>query len=281
MAFTALGANIFVDTNRLRRGSHASPTLVYNTENAALTLGPRVPDDVCDLRAAMAVGEKLYAVTSFSLTTVLSWAPTTKVQPGDPPMDWSWNSLSTPTPTPINGTEIITYALHPDGHTIFMSTKDETYSFDTSHGVWKKPGDWVLPFRGQAYFDADLDAWVGIHNKDDGHICCCPVASRCTTATPQLQRRMLKEKLFRSMEEVKVDHRHYKPTLTYMGDSRFCLVENVLCGEDFSDGAVIHVTLFGLKYDHKGELQTKARRTTRSYAVSKNSHLFSHAVFWM
>ncbi|KAF8678988.1 hypothetical protein HU200_046152 [Digitaria exilis] len=137
------------------------------------------------------------------------------------------------------------------------------------------------PSEAQAYFDADLDAWVGIHNKDDGHICCCPVASRCTTATPQLQRRMLKEKLFRSMEEVKVDHRHYKPTLTYMGDSRFCLVENVLCGEDFSDGAVIHVTLFGLKYDHKGELQTKARRTTRSYAVSKNSHLFSHAVFWM
>ncbi|KAF8668676.1 hypothetical protein HU200_051856 [Digitaria exilis] len=189
MAFTALGTNIFVDTNRLRRGSHASPTFVYNTENSALTLGPCVPGDVDDLRIAMAVGEKLYAV--------MSWAPVTKVQPGDPSMDWSWNSLSTPMPTPINGAEIMdTQCSCPQ--------KDETHSFDTSHGVWKKVGDWVLPFRGQAYFDADLDAWVGIHNKDDGHICCCPVASRCsTTTTPRLERRMLKEKLFRSMEEVK------------------------------------------------------------------------------
>ncbi|KAF8774915.1 hypothetical protein HU200_005167 [Digitaria exilis] len=175
MAFTALGANIFVDTNRLRRGSHASPTLVYNTENAALTLGPRVQMMYVICGQPWLSVEKLYAVTSFSLTTGLVVGTHYQVQPGDPPMDWSWNSLSTPTPTPINGTEIITYALHPDGHTIFMSTKDETYSFDTSHGVWKKPGDWVLPFRGQAYFDADLDAWVGIHNKDDGHICCCPV----------------------------------------------------------------------------------------------------------
>lgn len=82
-------------------------------------------------------------------------------------------------------------------------------------------------------------------------------------------------------EKVKLDHLHLKPTLTYTGDSRFCLVEDILCGEDFNDGSVIHVTLFGLKYDHKGELQTKVRRTSRSYAVSKNSLLLSHAVFWV
>jgi hypothetical protein len=46
MDFTSLGTTIFVDTNRWRRGSHPSPTLVYNTENASLTLCPRVPDDV-------------------------------------------------------------------------------------------------------------------------------------------------------------------------------------------------------------------------------------------
>jgi hypothetical protein len=46
MDFTSLGTTIFVDTNRWRRGSHASPTFVYNTENASLTLCPRVPDDV-------------------------------------------------------------------------------------------------------------------------------------------------------------------------------------------------------------------------------------------
>ncbi|TVU38366.1 hypothetical protein EJB05_11731, partial [Eragrostis curvula] len=46
-------------------------------------------------------------------------------------------------------------------------------------------------------------------------------------------------------------------TITYLGDSRFCLVEDILCGENARDGAVIHVTVFGLMYDQKGELQTK------------------------
>ncbi|CAN6206003.1 unnamed protein product [Urochloa humidicola] len=265
------------------------PQPLYTTQRvvpSVLTLGPRVPDEVYDLGAAMAVNEKLYAVTTICQgpcrppsLQVLSWAPATKVEPWDPSMDWSWDSL--PTPSPLNGTEVITYALHPDGHTIFMSTVDETHSFDTSHGVWRKLGNWVLPFRGQAYFDAELDAWVGLHHKEDGHIWCCSVASRGATTTPRLERRMLKEKLFRSKEEVKVGHRHLKPTLTYMGDSRFCLAENILCGKDFDAGSVIHVTLFGLKYDNKGELQTKVRRTTRSYSVSKNTILFSHAVFWM
>jgi hypothetical protein len=44
---------------------------------------------------------------------------------------------------------------------------------------------------------------------------------------------------------------------------------------------VLHVTLFGLKHDQKGELQTKVRRKTISYAVSKNTFLFSHAAFWL
>ena len=70
-------------------------------------------------------------------------------------------------------------------------------------------------------------------------------------------------------------------SLTYMGDNRFTFFENVLCSDDFNDGSVIHITLFGLKYNHKGQLKTKAHRATRSYAVSKNTPMFSHAAFWM
>jgi hypothetical protein len=49
---------------------------------------------------------------------------------------------------------------------------------------WSGPelGDWVLPFRGQAFFDAELDALVGIHRNDGGHVCCCPVPSRSAAA---------------------------------------------------------------------------------------------------
>lgn len=289
MAFAAVGTSIFIDTVAERRyyGIDSFPqTLVYSTKTGALTLGPHVPDGLFDLGGAMAVGERLYAVTTVyrqpPSLKVLSMAPNTKLEflTCIPTMDWFWNSLPTSTP-PFNGDDIVTYALHPDGSTIFVSTKYRTHSFDSSHGVWRELGDWVLPFRGQAYFDADIDGWVGIHRKEDGYICCCPVASRSATTTPRLKCRMLIEKLFRSKEEVKPGHQHLKPTLTYMGDSRYCLIENVVQGEDEHEGSVLNVTLFGLKYDHRGELQTKVRRTSRSYTVSKNTIFFSHAAFWM
>jgi len=180
--------------------------------------------------------------------------------------------------------DIIAYAVHPDGRTIFISAGISTYTLDTSNGLWKELGDWVLPFRGQAFFDSSLDTWVGLHREYDGWVCCCPATSLSVSTTQQPECRMLMEKLVRRSEE---DPKHWSclrgkaTSLTYMGDSRFALFENILCSDDFNNGSVIHITLFALKYNHKGELKTKARCATRSYAVSKNTPMFSHAAFWM
>ncbi|KAK3122141.1 hypothetical protein QOZ80_8BG0665620 [Eleusine coracana subsp. coracana] len=283
MAFAALGSNIFVATNpRCRREHYAPPTLVYDTQTSALTVGPRVPDWLHDLSDAMAVGEKLYAVTSYRFTEspslqAMSWAPITSIPdpyPWDPAMEWSWKSMPA---APLDGLDITAYALHPDGRTLFMSSGVCTHSLDTSSGVWKELGDWVLPFRGQAYFDGDLDAWVGLHRGADGYICCCPVASRSAATTRPPECRVLMEKMFQFQGE---QEKHLGATLTYMGDSRFCLAESVLRSVDDLE-SVLRVTVFGLRYDHKGELRNKVRRTTRSYAVSKNTLRFSHAAFWM
>ncbi|CAN6169287.1 unnamed protein product [Urochloa humidicola] len=78
MAFAALGTNIFVCTNPGSQGERAPPTLVYDTETSALSVGPRVPDNIRDLGGAMAVGEALYALTSvpypeYSSLHALSW----------------------------------------------------------------------------------------------------------------------------------------------------------------------------------------------------------------
>jgi hypothetical protein len=167
MIFTALGTTIFIDTNPHNRGDNAPPTFVYDTETAALTVGPRIPSEIDGLATAMAVGETLYVVTTpadlpdhMPCLQALSWARTATDNKWDPDMDWSWSRLRSSQPP--------------------------------------------------------------------------------------------------------------------------CLVENILCSEDdIEDGTVLHVTFFALKYDHMGELRTKLRRGTRSYAVSKNTGFFSHAAFWM
>ncbi|PUZ38858.1 hypothetical protein GQ55_9G229500 [Panicum hallii var. hallii] len=259
MAFTSLGTSILVATNPHCSRDRAPPSLVYDAGTAALTVGPPPPDGY--VRDAMAVGGKLYALLtvvcddddSHQYSTlrmqVLSWAPTTHQQePWHPAMAWSWDAA--PALPPFgHETSITSYALHPDGCT-------------------RDLGEWTLPFLGQAYFDAELDAWVGLHHKEDGRVCCCSVASRSAATARQPECRVLKEKLFcRRGEEKYPDGRYLSATLTYMGGGRFCLVENVLRGR--------HVP------DAKGELATTISRTTRSYAVSKNTKLFSHAAFWM
>uniref|UniRef100_A0A0D9VGW8 DUF1618 domain-containing protein n=1 Tax=Leersia perrieri TaxID=77586 RepID=A0A0D9VGW8_9ORYZ len=301
MSFAAVGTNIVIDTNPQCRHEHASPTLVYDTETSALTVGPHVPDGIHGLADASmgAVGETLYALTSsFTLDKkislqALSWAPTSIPDryPWEPPMEWSWKATVDKDYTiPYHGKEVVGYALHPDGRTIFVSSGVTTHTLDTSNGVWKDLGDWALPFRGQAFFDPDLDAWVGLHrNRDNVNICCCPVASRSTVVTstrPMTPRcKVLREKLTRRKEgdtKYMFIRTGADVSLTYMGGGRFALVEGILRSEDLlNDGAVIHVTLFGLQYDHNGDLQTKVRRATRSYAVSKTTPFFSHAAFWM
>ncbi|CAM0908811.1 unnamed protein product [Alopecurus aequalis] len=287
MEFIALGTNIFVDTTKTTSPSHqAPPAIVYNTETASLSVGPRFPRGIDRLAIDIAVSKTIYVLTTADVPDLpclhaLSWRRVESENLWDPDMDWTWNKVQSH--PPFNGLDVSGYALHPDGRTIFMSTNEGTHSLDTSNGVWTDLGDdWVLPFKGQAFFDADLNAWVGMDRKGAGYVCCCQVASRSTTNRRPLECRVLKEKLFRrnNEEHYMEGGRHMDATLTYMGNSKFCLVENILCSREAKD-TVLHVTFFGLKYDHMGELQTKGRRGTRSYAVSKNTRYFSHAAFWM
>ncbi|KAM3209028.1 hypothetical protein ACQJBY_063612 [Aegilops geniculata] len=281
--FAALGTDIFFAAGpRFHLGDDAPPpTFVYETQAATLAVGPPLPTGLHSLGGAMAAGRKLYALTSpfhpeAPCLQALSWDLAAR---GDRE-DWFWNAAPSSPPPPCCGMDVVAHALHPDGRTLFVSTAYATHSLDTGDGAWKELGDWVLPFKGQAYFDAGLDAWVGIHHEGDGHVCCCPVASRSAAAGRPPGCRVLKEKLFLRNGEKTYQNggRHLKATLTCMGRGRFCLVENVLRRKDGCE-SVLRVTLFGLKYDHMGELWTKGRPRVRSYAV--NTRLFSHAAFWM
>jgi WD40 repeat protein len=285
MDFTALGSNIFISCSRY------GETMVYNTETEGVAIGPRLPD-------SMLVGVHIFAATADMQLYALKHNFQTKEQAfaamstvgtensqlmsSSPSRAWSWKSV--PSPQPFSGKERVTsYAVHPDGQTIFMTAgknRFHTFSFDTKRCEWKCHGEWALPFEGQGYFDGELDAWVGLH--EDGYVCSCQVVScggegsGSGASTGQPDWKMGNEKLFR------MDYRKtICATLTYMGNTRFCLVE---CVSSSCDGRgtsmLLHISIFGLKYSRNGELQTTIHRTTKSYQVSKNVS-FSPVAFWM
>jgi hypothetical protein len=52
-----------------------------------------------------------------------------------------------------------------------------TFSFNTGSLGWTWLGDWLLPFRGEAYFVRELDAWVGLSAHKIEDIVMCEVIS--------------------------------------------------------------------------------------------------------
>ena len=76
-------------------------------------------------------------------------------------------------------------------------------------------------------------------------------------------------------------------TLTYMGYSRFILVDcEIADGLHFQNafgdphGCVLHMTTFRLRYNHEGNLRIIDRNTT-SCPVNRQHPSFSPLAFWM
>ncbi|KAF8679063.1 hypothetical protein HU200_045818 [Digitaria exilis] len=291
MSFAAVGSKLFIVTDT---SYGQTPALVYDVETAALAIGPAVP---AGLSTVVAAHEMLYAVSppAFNKTNsfqVMSCAPSSSHDPGWE--RWSWSSLRA-LPLLLNVNEIIiSYAVHSDGRTIFMTTAycdrpglpKSTYSFNTKYCVWRWH-PWALPFRDQGYFDSELDAWVGLHK--DGYICSCELPTDIGSETPvelgtvQLDWQMVDDNFLRRENE-----RYSRASLTYMGRSEFCLVKSVMRKgaktehlSDDDNGCVLHLTMFGLRYNNKGELRITNHKSSCSYRVTRQTYYFPPVAFWL
>ncbi|KAF8700350.1 hypothetical protein HU200_034282 [Digitaria exilis] len=192
---------------------------------------------------------------------------------------WSWSKI--PSLLPFDDSNrISSFALHRDGRTLFVSQDRSTFSFDTESQEWAEHGNWVMPFSGQAYFDGELDAWVGLccHKGGEGYLCSADVASVAADCRRLPAWKLGKDKLFD-----KDSRRHLGATLVYMSDARYCLVES-LARDNEEDHRVICVTTFGLKFNNQGEL-TATEQKVHSYETT-DAHLLPErswkpVAFWM
>uniref|UniRef100_A0A453EHY9 DUF295 domain-containing protein n=1 Tax=Aegilops tauschii subsp. strangulata TaxID=200361 RepID=A0A453EHY9_AEGTS len=125
--------------------------------------------------------------------------------------------------------------MHPDGRTLFVSAGSRrknlpsTFSFDAERLEWAHHGNWLLPFAGQAYFDAELEAWVGLarDKESSGYLCSCDVPPVAAKLTSPPSWKLGQDKMFSKDSEL---HRGAK--LVYMGDSKFCLIESLFHKDD-------------------------------------------------
>jgi hypothetical protein len=241
----------------------------------------------------MAVGDKLLVLDKYCAGMLY---------PPCEGMDWAWLEL----PNDFFMLQGITsYALHPDGQTVFVSVKTATFSLDTEseHPEWRFHGDWELPFTRRGHFDPGLDAWVGLSSDPDtlGYICSCDVVS---TDFPDASRntqppawKLSKEKLFC----VNSAEHHIGANLVYMGRARgFCLVQYFhvedLDMDDVSSSSDsdyeleqfhhfrLRLTTFSLKYDDKGDLCTETPCRVRCYQLPRASKILcfrNPPAFWM
>lgn len=268
---------------------------VFDTETLEMTVYPFPKSRAVTGTSKLvhtSVGDRLVLFV-FRYLEVLGPEP----QPPVVESSWSWSSPVEPF-SPFDSSRVSSYALHPDGRTIFMSVEDwrsvkptslakrkrnSTYTLDTERLEWTRLGDWLLPFKGRAHYDRELDAWVGIclFEEGAGHLCCCdvPPAAGCRTMPAW---KFGKDLLFDA-----ASIRHWGVTLVYMGDSRFCLIESRVAEDYDSDQRlrVLTMTSFGLKYDKVGELVTSQYRAYASMSYHTThiqpGHRLDPVAFWM
>lgn len=263
------------------RADNAFP--VIDTKTLGLTLCAH-PDGhkVYHKPVFASVGGELYMMVESSVCVLGAPPP----PPHNKDTQWSWTIL--PDLAPVKSSCITSSALHPDGHTLFVSEVKSTFSLDTEKLSWSCQGNWVMPFKGQAYFDNELDAWVGLcrHKGGIGYVCCCDVPPVATAAKcgSMPAWKLGKDQLFSQDNE-----RHLGANLLYMGNNNYCLIQSLL-HKKYNQRCqgprrlVLYVTKFGLKYDKNGELRT-TRLSARSYQMVEGHELndlcSTPVAFWM
>ncbi|KAM0915932.1 hypothetical protein ACQ4PT_010503 [Festuca glaucescens] len=243
--------------------------VAYDTKTAGLAVGPPHPDALQTMRFVVAAGKKLYAVHEGGVHCLDLEAEEHQ---------WAWTRASS-SPLRLPGCD-------QDGPVEITST----FSLDTGgdgDAGWKRRGEWLLPFLGQGHYDADLDAWVGLHSRR--YMCTCDVPEPLADvrsgdddhdapAPPQPTWELVSAS---SLFSADPDPRRgdSAASLVHMGNGEFCVVEALLATGEYVQLRLIR---FRFERDRHGRLRASSRHCgALSCIVRKLDPLFSPRAFCM
>ena len=229
----------------------------------------------------LAVGNDIYALeTNANLHGFHRWLEKLGPAPRSRGREeWRWQPLPRPPfklPVYISST-----AMHPDGSTLFLSFSDRgTFSFDTDSLAWTRLGDWLLPFRGEAYFVRELDAWVGLSDQL-GYIGVCQVISPDGRPADRPTWTTVRERVYTNL-----CRRYRSASLTYMGNAEFCLLENLTreghqnCTDD-DPKMLLRLATFRVERRRNHELRAVNMRTRVYKWPHRDVGELSPTAFWI
>ncbi|CAO2161382.1 unnamed protein product [Urochloa humidicola] len=330
-SFAALGTKILA----LQPSAGAPGLPVFDTATLGLAVAPQPQGDALARRPTLVAvgGDRIYGLEGLKVKAAAAGGVDREVRhfevlraPAPPGRKlWSWSSV--PAPPPFDPSSVVCHAAHPDGRTVFFSASSAaggssskpagsggvgTFSFNTQRLEWTCHGAWLLPFAGQAHYDARLDAWVGIYGGDTddagdvarGRVCSCAVMAPGRRRVPAPETKVGAEAMFCEDEK-----RHAGAALVQMGDGRFCVLEYVkpkpkavaakatkkvwkekqqpeTNGHRLPDSPehLLLVRTFGLEYGDRGELTAAAsHRRCRCFIVPDGAAKFldKPVAFWL
>ncbi|CAL4944328.1 unnamed protein product [Urochloa decumbens] len=264
---------------------------VFDLRRRAFTLGPRPEVDLVT-PIFIPPGGRVFALSADSFQFQV-------LEPGSGRCgrEGQWRKLQMH-PSFKREFSVSSYALHPDGRTIFVSTASGgTFTFDTAaagDSNWTEHGRWKLPFAGRAHFDPDLDVWIGFsrRKRTKGHLCACDAPRPDDGGERRPGWKVGKEKLFSEDPAEK----HVGATLVCMeGQSEFCLVQCVSREDGCPPGDPLNVcrpcryvcrlTTFSVRLGEEDGLPTVGdSRRVRCYKVPETTSGFTlgqPVAFWM
>ncbi|KAF7106370.1 hypothetical protein CFC21_107109 [Triticum aestivum] len=284
MQFTVLGSRIIAigPSTDLNLTSAGSSIVVYDTRTAALTISD-LPgmNRYHSYELVVAARDRLYALEYDGLCRsddVHIYGGLHCLKSDDDKADRRGGRSSC-----SRGTIFLSAANKiPAGG--FAHVPPGTFSYGVRSGRWTRRGDWMLPFKGPAHDDPDLDAWVGLDtscddpddddpcHKDEIHLCACGVPSGGRASRhgqPPPWKKVRVDKLL--WEDL--DCSHVKMQLLYVGGrSDYCLLEHLRLRVKATAGDgeyeyVLRLTMFRVACGDDGELVLVARRPARTYQL--------------
>uniref|UniRef100_A0A0D3FFB7 DUF1618 domain-containing protein n=2 Tax=Oryza TaxID=4527 RepID=A0A0D3FFB7_9ORYZ len=286
--FVAVGSRIFA-THYSEDTNARAPVLMFDTVTGGLAVCPGVPAELCNQPMIFPAGDKVYAMgrSKIKMDARGELRKYLEELAADGEGSWAWSSSvdDRAPPPPFDVGRARCHAAHPDGRTVFFSAHgDGTYSFDAGTRGWTRHGEWMLPFDGQAYYDGELDAWVGLwsgHSGRRGRVCSCDVVDPRGGGGGEQPPPAWKLAV-RSHPAWRARSRFLSVALARMGGGEFCVVEwrsrRGVSEEELHERCLLYATTFRLRYDRDGSLEATDRRA-RAFTARKKSDEFEWCAF--